>query len=139
MDQLLHLHSFPTRRSSDLNHRLPSFSLVIPDLDDDAHDQPISFADQWLEKNFVNLIDDPVFRRDVLLIVTFDENDAKFPYLHRHDNRIYTVFWGDSVIPGQVDEIYSHYDLLRTIEAIFSVAPMAKGDRDATVIGGIWR
>src|SRR5438132_1672407 len=67
-----HITGFEQFAEDVRNHRLPRFALVIPDLDDDAHDQPISFADQWLEKNFVNLIDDPVFRRDVLLIVTFD-------------------------------------------------------------------
>ena len=86
------------------------------------------------------MTDDPLFRRDVLLIVTFDENDAKLSSIRRNaNNLVYTVFWGDSVIPGRVDDVYDHYDLLRTIEEILQVKPMADGDGNAVVIGGIWR
>ena len=117
-------------------HRLPSFSLVIPDLDHDAHDQPIEFADRWFQEKFGPVLKDPGFKRDVLFIVTFDENDAKF---QRTGNRIYTVFWGDSVIQGPVQEVYDHYDLLRTLENIFGVEPMARKDLEARLIGGVFR
>ena len=135
-----HITGFESFAADARNHRLPKFALVVPNLDHDGHDRPISEADQWLEKNFAPLTDDPLFRRDVLLIVTFDENDAKLSYIRRNaNNLVYTVFWGDSVIPGRVDDVYDHYDLLRTIEEILQVKPMADGDGNAVVIGGIWR
>jgi len=117
-------------------HQLPRFSLVIPDLDHDAHDKPLEFADKWFEEKFGPILEDPEFKRDVLFIVTFDENDAK---LQRTGNRIYTVFWGDSVIPGKVEDVYDHYDLLRTLEEIFAVKPMARQDGEARLIGGVFR
>lgn len=120
-------------------HSLPSFSLVIPDLNHDAHDKPLRDADAWLERNFSDLIHDAEFRRDVLLIVTFDESDRKWPYLWGNRNRVYTVLWGDDVMPAEVKTRYDHYDLLRTIEAIFDLTPMSTEDAKARPIGGIWR
>ena len=118
-------------------HRLPSFSLVIPNLDHDAHDKPLRVADEWLKENFCDLLADAEFKRDVILIVTFDENGARWPYLKRHDNKVYAALWGDHVIPGKVETVYDHYDLLRTIEAIFDLTPMSTEDDKARVIEGI--
>src|SRR5262249_15727636 len=134
-----HITGFERFAVDAANHRLPKFALVIPDMDHDAHDQPISVADRGLETNLAKVMGDPVFKRDVLLIISFDENADRPPYLHRRNNRIYTVFLGDSVKREKVNEIYNHYDLLRTIEEILDVKPMAEGDRNATIIGGIWR
>lgn len=120
-------------------HRLPSFSLVIPNLDHDAHDKPLRDADAWLGKYFAPLLKDPRFRRDVLLIVTFDESDRKWWRFWRGRDRVYTVLSGDDVIAGEVNTRYDHYDLLRTIEAIFDIAPMSTEDAKARPIGGIWR
>ena len=120
-------------------HNLPSFSLVIPDLDHDAHDKPLRDADAWLEKNFFDLIHDVEFRRDVLLIVTFDENATKWPYFWDTNNKVFTVIWGDDVIPGDYKAIYNHYDLHRTIEAIFDLPPNSTEPTTARPIGGIWR
>jgi hypothetical protein len=121
-------------------HRLPSFSLVIPNLNHDAHDKPLRDADAWLEEQFGPLLDDAEFKRDVLLIVTFDENGARWPYLNHSNNTVYTVLWGSDVIPGSdVNTVYDHYDLLRTIEAIFDLSPMSTEDAKAHAIGGVWR
>jgi acid phosphatase len=120
-------------------HHLPQFSLVVLDLDNDSHDQPLRLADAWLERFFGPLLTDEALRRDVLLIVTYDENDASRPY-PRSGNKVYAVMWGADVQPEvKVETIYDHYDLLRTIEAMFGVTPMAIGDRKARVIDGIWR
>jgi phosphatidylinositol-3-phosphatase len=120
---------------------LPSFSLVIPNLDNDAHDKPLGDADQWLKANFGKLIEDPDFKRNVLLIITFDENDTKWTkYFGDNDNKVFTLFWGDDVLPGKVeDAVYNHYDLLRTIEAIFNLPTMATDDGNARPILGVWK
>jgi acid phosphatase len=138
-----HITNFDEFLSDARAHRLPDYSMVIPNLDNDAHDpvlQPnraLGTADAWLDQQFKSLMADPEFKRDVVLIVTFDEDDV-FPVADS-DNRIYTVIWGDHVIPGKVDRVYDHYDLLRTIEEIFHLEPMAEGDRNAVAISGIWR
>jgi acid phosphatase len=64
--------------ASDLaNNQLPNFSFVVPNLLNDAHDLPLSIAlnvaDQWLQQNMAPLISSPVFQRDGLLIIVFDE------------------------------------------------------------------
>jgi hypothetical protein len=60
--------------SSDLaNNQLPNFSFVVPNLLNDAHDAPLNFADLWLQQNMAPLISSPVFQKDGLLIVVFDE------------------------------------------------------------------
>jgi hypothetical protein len=120
---------------------LPQFALVIPNEDHNAHDKPLAVADRWLESVVAPLLADPGFTKDVLLIITFDEDDTKWPYIHnRRNNHIYTAFLGDSVIPGSVvNTPYDHYDLLRTIEEIFHVPPIADGDTNANVMTGMWQ
>ena len=93
----------------------------------------------WLEKRFSQLLDDNTFRRDVLLVITFDENSRNWPYLTERPNKVYTVLYGDAVATGTYADIYSHYDLLRTIEENFGTKPMADGDGNARPIAGVWR
>lgn len=113
---------------------LPQFSLFIPDLDDDAHDQPLEYADRWLSRTFGPLMTDE-FRRTTLLIVTFDEDDGH----GKHPNHIYTAFWGAGILPDTVsNDVYDHYDLLRTIEAIFHLDPLPTAGA-ARAVGGIWQ
>ena len=119
---------------------LPQLSLVIPNLDDDAHDQPVRFADDWLTKNFKPLMANPNVWSDTLLVVTFDEDERKGPF-GGDGNRVYTAFWGGAVVPHTVISAvsYDHYDLLRTIEEIFHVTPFAAGDTAAHPIGAMWK
>jgi hypothetical protein len=135
-----HISDFDDFLDTAMAHRLPSFSLVIPNLNHDAHDSGLAEADTWLENKFRPLLNDSEFKREVILIVTFDENDTWWPYLNRNDNRVYTVLWGDHVIPNKTsDTVYDHYSLLRTIEAMFDLCPMSSGDGKAALIEGIWR
>ncbi|MEO7953354.1 MAG: alkaline phosphatase family protein [Polaromonas sp.] len=134
-----HITGFDAFGETALAHRLPGFSLVVPDLDHDAHDKPLRVADAWLEQNFGKLLDDAGFRRDVILIVVFDESGEKWPYTNHDDNRVYAALWGDHVIPGEVKTVHDHYDLLRTLEALFGLPPMSTGDGKAQAIGGILR
>ena len=121
--------------------QLPQLSLVIPNLDNDAHDQPIRVADDWLTTHFKPLLKDKTLWSETLLVVTFDE-DAKLGIFGGDGNRVYMALWGGAVIPHTVikDVSYDHYDLLRTIEEIFGVQPMvAGGDGAAHPMGGIWK
>jgi acid phosphatase len=52
---------------------LPDYSFIVPNLCDDAHDCPLSTADDWLKSNIDPVIHSPVFQKDGLLIVVFDE------------------------------------------------------------------
>ena len=52
---------------------LPNYSMLVPNLCNDAHDCPLSTADAWLKTNLEPLIASPTFQRDGLLIIAFDE------------------------------------------------------------------
>jgi phospholipase C len=121
--------------------RLPQLSLVIPNLDHDAHDTQIRVADDWLTEQFGELLKNKSLWSETLFVVTFDE-DSKLWIFGGDGNRVYMALWGDAVMPHTVvkDVSYDHYDLLRTIEVIFGVQPMvAGGDGAAHPIGGIWK
>src|SRR5690242_563880 len=64
-----------TQFATDLaNGTLPTFSNIVPDLCNDAHDCSLGTADSWLQTNIAPLIASPVFQQDGLLIVVFDES-----------------------------------------------------------------
>jgi len=52
---------------------LPQYSFIVPNSCDNAHDCPLSTADAWLKTNIDPLINSPVFQKDGLLIIVFDE------------------------------------------------------------------
>ena len=67
--------------------RLPNYSLIIPNLQNDAHDCPaaipnctdnqkLAAADAWLSANIAPLVNSALFQQDGLLIIVFDEGDA---------------------------------------------------------------
>jgi len=53
---------------------LPDFSMVIPNLDHDAHDGTLQEADTWLKIHIAPLLENPEFQKDGILIITFDES-----------------------------------------------------------------
>jgi phosphatidylinositol-3-phosphatase len=55
---------------------LPEYSFIVPNLCNDAHDCPLSTADAWLKTNIDPIIQSPVFQKDGLLIIVFDEADT---------------------------------------------------------------
>lgn len=52
---------------------LPSYSFIVPNLCNDAHDCPLATADAWLSTNIDPLIKSTTFQKDGLLIIVFDE------------------------------------------------------------------
>ena len=55
---------------------LPTVGLLIPDLCNDAHDCPLSTADEWLRQWVPVIMAGPDYRAgDLAIIVTFDEDD----------------------------------------------------------------
>ena len=64
-----------TQFASDLSSsKLPNYSFVTPNLCNDAHDCSFSIADTWLHNNIDPLIKSPLFMKDGLLIIVFDES-----------------------------------------------------------------
>jgi len=56
------------------NGTLPSFSNIVPNLCNDAHDCSLGTADTWLKNNIDPLIKSATFQQDGLLIIVFDES-----------------------------------------------------------------
>jgi hypothetical protein len=130
-----------------------NYIFITPSLCDDGHDTPCvdgrpgglksvdAFLTQW-----VPLIEDsPAFKADGMLIVTFDESDnprpegsgaccgeqplpgAKFlpGFGGPGGGLIGAVVVSRFIKPGTVSAVpYNHYSLLRTVETLFSLAPL---------------
>ncbi len=64
-----------TQFATDLaNGALPTFSNIVPNLCNDAHDCSLATADTWLKNNIDPLIKSATFQQDGLLIIVFDES-----------------------------------------------------------------
>lgn len=97
--------------------RLPTVSLVDPNLLDDMHDGTVAQGDAWL-KSRMNSYLTWASRHNSLLIVTWDENDGS------PGNQIATIFAGAHVKAGRYRERVTHYRVLRTIEQAYGLKPL---------------
>ena len=113
---------------------LPTYSFLVPDMNNGGHDKGLKHADAWATRVLGPLLGDPAFVKGTLLVVTFDEGN-----IHQADNHIYCAFWGESVVPGaKVTERVDHYGLLRTVESLFGLPTLTSKDASAKPITGIW-
>ena len=142
-------------------YTLPMVAFVIPNLDNDMHNGPITESipagDRWLQKNI-----DPYYQwakdHNGLLILTFDENDDKRAYLgltnpfvdpqacvgadrdHEYcvdlQNRVVTIFAGAHIKAGDYPEGkgITHVNILRTIEAMYGLSK--SGAQQPNAAGG---
>jgi Phosphoesterase family len=105
--------------------RLPTVAFIASNLDDDMHSGPVRVADAWLQRLFDQLEANRVWRTDTRVVVTFDEGV-------RDDTRsccdglgrgglIPTIVAGPRVRRGRDATPYTHYSLLRSIEAAFGL------------------
>ena len=112
-------------------NQLPEYSLIIPNLDHDAHDGTLLQADRWLQSNVGPLLQQPYFRAggDGLLIVTFDECDAAVGNCPEH---IYTALIGPNVKRSyKSSQSYRHENTLRTILEALAVHTYPGASRHA--------
>jgi acid phosphatase len=110
--------------------RLPTVSFVVPNMGNDMHDGTVGAADAWLLKN-IGAYADWAMAHNGLLIVTWDEDDGQ------HGNQIATLFHGPMVKRGVYPNRITHYDVLRTVEALFGL-PYAGEAASATTITNVW-
>ena len=110
--------------------RLPTVSFVIPDLCHDMHDCSIAAGDAWLRAHIGGYAG-WAMRHHSLLIVTWDEDDDS------QGNHIVTIFAGQQVRPGRYAEPLTHYSVLATIEAAYTL-PRDGHAAAAMPVTGIW-
>jgi hypothetical protein len=106
--------------------QLPTVSFVIPNLQHDMHSNTIQDADRWLKKH-VGAYANWAVSHNSLLIVTWDE-DSGTPR-----NHIPTIFFGAHVRPGSYNEPVNHYSVLRTLEDVYGLPPMANAASAAPI------
>ena len=105
----------------------PNFAFVTPNLCNDGHDCALSTTDAWLAREMPRLMLSPAFEGSrSLLVITYDEGDGG-------SDRVATILAGSGVRSGFQSAVgYDHYSLLRTIESLWGMAPLAPGDERAT-------
>ena len=118
--------AFPTSYAN-----LPTVSFVIPNLLDDMHDGTIQQGDSWLNQHLSGYAN-WAKTNNSLLIITWDEDD------NSAGNHVATIFVGPMVKPGKYSEKISHYNVLRTIEAMYGV-PYLGNAAKVTTITDVWQ
>ncbi len=131
----------------------PNYAFIAPNLCNDGHDTPCvdgrqgglvainAFLTEWVPR----IVHAPAFRADGLLVITFDEaagggrdgssaccGEQGLPGARYAPGisgpgggRIGAVLLSPFVKPGSVSRLpYNHYALLKTVEAIFGLAPL---------------
>jgi phosphatidylinositol-3-phosphatase len=116
--------------------RLPTVVFVMPDLHHEMHSGPVPVADAWLRRLVDQLAGSPLWRQDTRVVVTFDES-------YRQDvrsccgglgrgGRVPTIVFGPRVPAGRDASPYTHYSLLRSIEAAYGLPFLGHADDPAT-------
>ena len=103
-----------TQFATDLaNGTLPTFSNIVPNLCNDAHDCSLSTADTWLQNHIDPLIKSATFQQDGLLIIVFDESGSDNT---NGGGRIVWVVVSPKSKPGYMSTtLYQHQSTLRLI------------------------
>ena len=122
--------------------RLPRVAFVVPDLRDDMHSGPVPRADAWLRRFDDELEANRVWRGDTRVVVTFDESVRSDTRTCcgglGNGGRIPTVVFGPRVAAGRDATPYTHYSLLRSIEAAFGLPFLGHaGDRGTATIPAV--
>lgn len=116
------------------SHRLPRFSLIVPNLCNDMHDCSVATGDAWLKVHIAPLVRSPELRGGVVFVV-FDEGTTD----EGGGGHVDALALGPTVKARSVfPRATNHYGLLRTIEDAWHLPRLglsAKG----TPIGGIWK
>jgi len=143
----------------------PNYSFITPNLCNDGHDAQcvdgglggFQAIDAFLRKWVPLVMNSPAFKKDGLLIITFDESDSTgddaataccgAPALPGSDQlagivgpgggRIGAVLLSPFIAPGTVSSVpYNHYSTLRYVEDIFGLAHLGyAGQKDLKVFG----
>jgi phosphatidylinositol-3-phosphatase len=128
----------------------PNYSFITPNLCNDGHDAQcangqtggLTGINRFLREWVPVITRSPAFRKDGLLIITFDESDGKAPdafdaccnelplstdpnrpgFQGPGGGRIGAVLLSPYIRPGTVSSVpYNHYSLLRSVEDIFDL------------------
>ena len=105
---------------------LATVSFVVPNQLDDMHSGSITAADSWLRDHLDGYVR-WAKTHNSLFILTWDEDSGTSA------NHIATIFVGAHVKVGHYSEFINHYNVLRTIEAIYGLAFIRNAANVATI------
>jgi YVTN family beta-propeller protein len=117
----------------------PNFAWVSPNDCTDMEGCGIRSGDDFLKAELGQIMRSPAWRHQrSLAIITFDEDatDNQHPA-----QRVPTIVIGSAgVRPGYVSRVrYTHYSLLRTIEAVLGLGTLTPNDRYAQPVNDVFR
>jgi acid phosphatase len=97
-------------------------AFVVPNLCNDMHSCSVATGDRWARRHLAPYV---AWARgnNSLLVVTFDEDDGT------KANRIPTFLVGPMVRPGAYPQVIDHYNVLRTFEEMYGLAPLGEAGR----------
>lgn len=98
--------------------RLPTVAFVTPNLSHNMHDGTVSEGDRWLQRHFERYAS-WAKRHNSLFVLTFDEDGG------HDDNRVLTIVVGARVKAGSDDTPGNQYSLLRAIQSMYGLPPLA--------------
>src|SRR5438270_1795257 len=102
-----------TQFATDLAARnLPSFSVIVPNLQHDAHDGTMGMADTWLKQNITPLLNSSYFASggNSVMFITFDNGNGD------NQGQVFTGVIGPTVLKQiKVGKHFRHENTLRTI------------------------
>ncbi|SCV05088.1 LANO_0G18206g1_1 [Lachancea nothofagi CBS 11611] len=118
---------------NDLNSSsLPQYSIITPNMTNDAHDTTIKVAGQWARNFLEPLLSNEYFMNDSLVLLTFDENET-----YSVKNKVFTILLGGAIpehLRGTSDSTYyDHYSQLSSVEANWNLPSLGRHDVDANV------
>lgn len=98
-----------------------NYNFITPNLQNDMHDGSVAQADTWLSQIVPMITNSPMFKKDGVLFITWDEGNED----NDKNNSIGMIIESPFVKKGYSNSIsYSHASLVKTIEEIFHLSPM---------------
>ena len=115
----------------------PDFTWVAPDDCADMEGCGIRAGDRFLATELGAIMRSPAWRTQrSLAIITFDEDGYDY---ERPAQRVLTLMLGSDVRQGYVSHArYTHYSLLRTIEAALGLGTLTRNDRYAQPVNDVF-
>lgn len=121
-------------------HTTPEFVFISPNLCNDGHDAPckdgapggLLSADAFLKTWVPRILASPAYRRDGLLVVTFDEGDSE--RTTRADGRLQDVFAGESCCAQQAGPNIGTFPATESDDHYVTEMHSFGGDRTGAVL-----
>jgi acid phosphatase len=115
---------------------LPDYVWITPNMCHSTHDCSLQVGDEWLHTWVDQIIASPAWRNNGVLFITYDEgntNDKSGCCTYAEGGHIVTLVISPLVKPGYRSPYsYSHYSLLRTIEAAWGLPLLGRADCDCS-------